>query len=151
MSRENDDGRALHAVVFGLLRRLRGYMRTHSELTLPQFRCLTVARKHPGVSLSELAGRLCLTPATTSGTVDTLVARGLLSRVEAADDRRRIELRLTPAGEEALEAHRHAAEARMAEALAGLDPQERATVATALALLERELERLAASEEPDLW
>jgi DNA-binding MarR family transcriptional regulator len=68
-------------------------------LTIPQFRALHFIQEHPGASLSATADFLGLTLPSTSKLVDQLVRRGMLARVDASDDRRRMILRNTAKGD----------------------------------------------------
>jgi DNA-binding MarR family transcriptional regulator len=68
-------------------------------LTIPQFRALHFIQDHPGASLSATADFLGLTLPSTSKLVDQLVRRGMLARVDAPDDRRRMTLRITAKGD----------------------------------------------------
>ena len=83
-----------------VMRTLRTEMRhgRQHDLSVPQFRTLAFVHREPGASLTALAEHLGLTPASTSKMVDALVERQLLTRSTAEEDRRRIELNLTPAG-----------------------------------------------------
>ena len=54
--------------------------------------------KAPGASLNELAALTLTDRSSVSVVVDRLVAAGLASRGTARDDRRRAEVRITPAG-----------------------------------------------------
>jgi DNA-binding MarR family transcriptional regulator len=63
------------------------------------------------MSLNDLAGHMGVTPSTMSLTIDRLERGGYVVRERAKDDRRRLQLRLTEAGE------------RMKEAGSVLDPQ----------------------------
>ena len=49
-----------------------------------------------GTTLKRLAEELRLTPGTVSGLVDSLVRRGTLSRVQGSEDRRKVNISLTP-------------------------------------------------------
>ena len=51
-----------------------------------------------GISLSELARKLNLSPATLNQTVNSLVGRGLMSRSADAYDRRKSRIVTTPEG-----------------------------------------------------
>jgi DNA-binding MarR family transcriptional regulator len=57
--------------------------------------------------------------------VDGLVARGFVERTPACDDRRRVEHRLTPAGQEALDRADVAVEARLDGLADRLDDADR--------------------------
>jgi DNA-binding MarR family transcriptional regulator len=83
-----------------------------TELTLAQYRLLAMVAKGDRQA-TQLAGRLALSKPTITAVVDGLVERGLLSRSVVAGDRRAVELTLTDAGREALEA----TESAMAERL----------------------------------
>ena len=85
-----------------------------TELTLPQYRLLSLVSRHQRAS--QLAVRLALSKPTVTAVVDGLVERGFLTRSEVACDRRAVKLSLTPAGEAALAA----ADQAMTERLSSL-------------------------------
>jgi DNA-binding MarR family transcriptional regulator len=114
--------------------------RQATGLTFTQVRALGFASRAPGASLGEAADYLGLGAPTTSKVMDELAQRGLVRRAPAADDRRRLELFATPAGERTLAEARAPAEARLAELLSTLSDGERAEVRRALALLQPLLE-----------
>lgn len=75
-------------------------------LTPQQHQALLVVRTHAGprpISVGELAERLLIKNHSALGLVDRLVARGLLARAPAAEDRRRVSLSLTAEGRHVLE------------------------------------------------
>lgn len=120
-----------------LMRAIRREMKQQrpAELSLPQFRTLRLVRRHPGMSLSQLAARLDLTLASVSKLIDVLVKHGLVQREAGTEDRRKIALALTLAGEEALTAAWQATHTRMAALLATLTAEDRAAVAQAMRAL----------------
>jgi len=65
--------------------------------------------------------------------IDGLVRRGLVARLAASGDRRRLRLRVTAAGKAALRKVLDAARAAIADRLADLAPRDRALVARAMA------------------
>ncbi|MFY9263295.1 MAG: MarR family transcriptional regulator [Actinomycetaceae bacterium] len=80
----------------------------YSEITLPQLRLLYQVEAGGAVSAQHLADQLDVTAPTITNTVDRLVRRNLLSRVEDPQDRRRKRITITPAGYEVLETfHQH--------------------------------------------
>lgn len=91
------------------LRRFQHFSRGAARaagLTPQQHQALLSIKGFPGrdfVSIGELAGRLHLRHNSTVGLVGRLVERQLVSRTRAADDRRRLEVRLTAAGERLIE------------------------------------------------
>jgi long-chain acyl-CoA synthetase len=94
-------------------------------LSLPQYRLLGHLDEASGAVSSALAGRLQVTRPSITAIVDGLEARGFVERRACADDRRRIELHLTPAGRDALRAADAAAAGRLAGIADRLDPDER--------------------------
>jgi MarR family transcriptional regulator, organic hydroperoxide resistance regulator len=103
MSRED----LLHDVSSSLIRTLRivDTVRLQiwdsQDITLPQLRILFNVRSHPGIDLRSLASAFKISNSAVSQQVDKLVVRGLISRVDDQEDRRRICLSLTEAGQQA--------------------------------------------------
>lgn len=103
-------------------------------LTLPQLLCLRAVAQ-PAESpptLAQLARAVELSPATVTGIVDRLEARGWVRRARQDHDRRKIRVVLTAEG-----ARRHAElpavlDDRLSGALMELDDPERARLARAL-------------------
>lgn len=92
---------AVHQVELGLRRTMlrRGSdALSHQEVTLPQLRLLLELDQDAPVSPLELASRLHLSASTVTATVDRLVQRGLVTREEDPQDRRRKRLDLTSQG-----------------------------------------------------
>jgi DNA-binding MarR family transcriptional regulator len=67
-------------------------------LTIAQLRVLYILRQHDGITVSGLASRLNVTPATTTGLTDRLVREKLIFRTEDPSDRRLVRLHLTEDG-----------------------------------------------------
>lgn len=129
--------RAVLEVVPLVMRTVRTEMRLHraADLSVPQFRTLAFLNRQPGASLSAVAEHIGLTLPAMSTLVDGLVARVMVTRGPALGDRRRITLTLTHQGQATLEAANTAAEARLAERLAGLSAGDRQLVAQAMQVL----------------
>ena len=70
-------------------------------LTTPQYRVLRQLRQTGGgpLSASELAERLGVTPGNLTGILDRLEQEGLLTRERGVQDRRSLQVGITPAGE----------------------------------------------------
>lgn len=121
------------------MRSIRAEMRGHraADLSVPQFRALIYLAHHPGASLSALADHLGLTPPATSRLVDGLVARQAVERAASPADRRRIALTVTASGQAVLEVARCGTQARLAEHLGALSPDELSHLAAALTTLRR--------------
>lgn len=118
---------------------LRAEMRSHRspDLSVPQFRALNYVSRRSGASLSDVAEHVGLSLPSMSRLVEKLVARDLITRQSAPDDRRRITLALTQTGLATLLAARQATLARLVADLAALSPDECATVAEAMHILRR--------------
>jgi len=104
-----------------LLRAIHQQMReSDSGLHLSQARLLGMCG-HREWSLSELARKQGVAPATMSRMVNTLVGRGWLHRRPAQSDRRAIVVGLTPLGRSVLDESNRQMRAHFAQLLAGLD------------------------------
>jgi len=67
-------------------------------LTYPQYLVMLVLWEGDGLMVSELGQRLCLDSGTLTPLLKRLEASGLLSRLRAAEDERRVHIHLTAAG-----------------------------------------------------
>ncbi|MGW4242786.1 MarR family winged helix-turn-helix transcriptional regulator [Nocardia sp. NPDC004722] len=94
------------------------------RLTADQWCMLANLSPDIGITMSELAGRTQLPPSSATRHADHLAERGLIFRVAAADDRRRILIGLSRRGEELVEevrAEEVRAEAEMRRSLGSDD------------------------------
>lgn len=116
---------------------IRLEMRKHrgADLSVPQFRALAILRRSPGISLADLAEQVGLLPSSASAMVDGLASKGFVVRAESAEDRRRVELRLTAAGAEVLERSERSVLVCLAERLSALPGADREQVYAALQIL----------------
>jgi DNA-binding MarR family transcriptional regulator len=132
----------LMEVVPRVMRRIRTEMRSNRApgLTVPQLRTLVYIYRNEGASLSEVAEHVGLKLPSMSKTVDALVARRLVIRKAVADDRRYVSLRLSAHGLAELSRTRSMTEARLAEVLGLLLPEQQARVVEALKMLGRAFE-----------
>ncbi len=94
-------------------------------MTAAQFTALTVLRRRPGTTSSDLARRSFVRAQTMAGTLEPLIEQGLVRREPDPGHRRRIRLFLTDAGVRAIDR----LEPRVVELeqtlLNGLDESER--------------------------
>ena len=93
------------------------------EVTVDQFHILRHIRKGRG-SVSELAENQQISRPAISQAVDILVEKGLVSRRTNAEDRRYIQLELTPGGNELLNTIFKQNRTWMMQKMAGLSPDE---------------------------
>ncbi len=75
------------------------------DVSFPQFRTMMVLRQIGPCSLKELADALEITAASTSEMVERLVDLGLVERRSDRNDRRRIQLSLTPRAVKGVQRH----------------------------------------------
>lgn len=111
------------------------------RLTADQWCMLTNLSSDTGITMSELAARTQLPPSSATRHADHLAERGLIFRVAAADDRRRILIGLSRRGVELVEEMRveeEHAESALRRHLGGDDYLE----------LVRLLERVAEVSQP---
>lgn len=127
----------LMEVVPRVMQRIRMEMRSHRTpgLSVPELRTLLYLYRNEGVSLSEVAEHIGFKLPSMSKTIDALVARKLVIRRALAHDRRYISLRLSAHGLAELRRTRRITEARLAEALSVLLPEQQARVVEALKML----------------
>lgn len=124
------------------MREVRTEMRAGAAPVLssvPAFRVLIFANRHPGSSLSDLAAHHGVTLPTASVSVDRLVSQGLMESRSVPGDRRRRALHLTAQGRRLVESAMGRTTDVFAQRLAALDAQELARVREALELLDRVL------------
>jgi DNA-binding MarR family transcriptional regulator len=131
-----------HAVAREILRIVPLVMRTiaaeirrsEHQVDPPHFRLLEMLAHCP-CNLSELADRQIVSSATMSNTVTTLEERGWVKRTRDLHDRRVVRVELTPEGHRVLLAVHEQAEARLAELLASLSPEEYDSLLAGLVVL----------------
>ena len=93
-----------------LIKRLAALLHQNIDVKLKPYslaRTQYTVLKHVGevgdVPTSELLTKLQVEPATLSGLIDTLETKGLVVRIEHAEDKRRKDVRLTTAGRKLLD------------------------------------------------
>ena len=133
---------------------LRGELR-QAGVTLPQARALSALFTDEPQRITELAESEQVTQPAMTSLVNSLERKGLVVRRTAADDRRAVEVSLTPAGREMMRAVRRARIKTVDGHLAELPPDEHAILAAgvpALGLLNENIRKhrhAAARGKPD--
>jgi DNA-binding MarR family transcriptional regulator len=132
------------AQVFNSLRRLVHALHNASRdterrlgVTGAQLFVLTQLRATPSISINALAERTMTHQSTVSVVVRRLVRRKLVKKVRSADDARRVELTLTPAGTALLRRAPESVQGRLARAIEAIEPSERQILARGLQHLVR--------------
>lgn len=125
-----------------IIRLIRADMRAIGATTLSvsQFRTLAFLDRNPGSSLSDLAEHLGITSATASATVERLVQQTYVQREHHPQERRKIVLALSSAGNEHLQQARTQTRRRIAALLDGLPPEQVLQIEASLLLLKQVFE-----------
>jgi len=130
--------RQLLEVIPVIMREIRSEMRSRRspDLTVPQFRTLSVVSRNVGTSLLDVANHLGLTPPSTSRLVDGLIYRNMMIREDHPEDRRRVKLTVTHVGEQILEASRQDALTYLSTKLSNITADDRETIVKAMNVLQ---------------
>ena len=111
-------------------------IRQHQTMDLV---CRLTEEKPNGVTLKELAEAMKLAPATVSELVESLVKKDFLQRVQNPEDRRAVQITLTPHGQTLLDESIRRVEGLCEKLLNGLSPAERTAMLGALAKITSKL------------
>lgn len=105
-------------------------------LTIPEWRVLAHLAQSEQVSVREIQARVDMDKSKVSRAAARLEASGLIEKRENPDDRRLLDMRLTPKGRELIARIVPIADAYQAEVLAQLGPEAAAFRGALLRLLE---------------
>lgn len=105
------------------------------ELTTPQLVCLRELEKIPWMSAGRLAREVSLSPATLTGILNRLDARGLIERHRSPEDRRKVRIAITLAGRELVGKAPLSLHERFSRRLTRLPEEEQAEIERALNLV----------------
>lgn len=137
----------LVADIHGTLRRLIQLVQTRSKkirketgITGPQLLAMKTLTASPAISISELARRIYLHPATVVGIVDRLEAQELVERLRSEDDRRQVNVKLTRKGKAALRKTPGADQGSLPGGMEALPEKQLRRIAVSLEQLARILE-----------
>jgi len=131
---------ALRMATFRLARRLRA-QRAIDSMSDGQFAVLAALTVHGEHTLGRLAERERVTAPSMNRTVSLLEDAGYLTRTPHEDDRRKVTIALTDAGRTVVDETVRRRDAWLEEALDGLSPDERQTLAAAAAIMRKVAER----------
>jgi DNA-binding MarR family transcriptional regulator len=142
MIQNPDQGRVHGEEILQLVRRIVRLSHVQSRrmvqrygLTGPQLLCLQALFRAGELTPTALARSVELSPATVTGIVHRLEARGMVERTRSQVDRRSSVLTLTDAAQETFAALPRSLESRFTERLHGLSETEQATLTRALRTL----------------
>jgi MarR family transcriptional regulator for hemolysin len=102
------------------------------DLTVPQFRTLAFVNHNKGSSLCEVADHMGLTSPSVSTLVDGLIERGMMTREDHPDDRRRVRLDATSRGKAILETSTRETMTYLAEKLNSVSASDRVVIVNAM-------------------
>jgi len=126
----------LRVALIRSVRRLR-LERSSEEITDGQYSVLAALSKQGPLTPGDLAEREHVQPPSMTRTVARLVEAGLVARSEHPTDRRQVLVTITEAGEREVRETRRRRDAWLAQRLAALTPEERATLAEATEILRK--------------
>lgn len=126
----------LRMATFRLARRLRA-QRAVDTMSDGQFAVLAALKVHGIHTLGELAERERVTAPSMNRTVNCLEEAGYLTRTTDADDRRKVNIELTPEGLAVVQETVRRRDAWLEQALAELSDEERAALAEAAAIMRK--------------
>jgi DNA-binding MarR family transcriptional regulator len=120
-----------------VMRAIREEMRRQGAplLSLPQLRTLAYLHRNPGSCLFHLAKHLGVARPTASTIVERLVRRGMVTRADNPEERRRVVLTLTPLGARYLRRARESTQSWMATALSRLSSARLRRIMQGMSLL----------------
>lgn len=130
-------------VVFNAVRTHFRQVEKDTGLGGAQVWALRLIQQHPGVGVGEIATRMDIHQSTASNLIKVLLKKALITMLKSEQDKRVVELRVTPEGKKALKKIPGPFEGVLPDALRKLDD-------ATLANLSRDLEklvRLLASDE----
>lgn len=100
-----------------------------TTITVPQLRTLVLVGSQGPLTVTAVAEALGVNASNASRTCERLVAAGLLDRRAAEDDRRRVALTLTPAGEKVVEEVMHRRREELAAVVHRMAPDDQSALA----------------------
>ena len=131
-----DVAAALRESIGLLLRRMR-QRAPEGELTLPESAAMTRLSRCGPTTSSALAKLEQISPQSIGATLQSLEAKGLITRAPDPDDGRRVILSLTDAGRGTVHSKRSARTEQLTRALAKMSADERSRLLAAVPVLER--------------
>jgi len=108
-------------------------------LTVPQYACLDLLHRDPGISAAELARGAFVTRQSMNALLQTLLDRGLVDRPARPTSGRALPVLLTAAGTEALSSAQTSVDSVESRMLSGLTEHDRSRLGQTLALCVRAL------------
>jgi DNA-binding MarR family transcriptional regulator len=130
-----DVANRLRPVLLHLNRHLRREVHA-SGVSAGQLSLLGLISGNPGIRIAELASREGMSMPSVCTHIDRLEASGLVTRRQAEQDRRRVDLEVTPEGERVLKVIRNKRTAWLSAQLGTLSDMDLAAIDAAITPLE---------------
>lgn len=122
--------------------KVRSRLRIEYDMTIPRFDLMSHLYKEPnGLRLSELSKRMMVSNGNLTALVDRLAGDGYVHRMTDVNDRRAFVVQLTKAGSFVFCQMAGAHEEWLRELMAGLSPEQTASLAEDLAVLKQSVAR----------
>ncbi len=118
------------------------------DLTGPQLVCLMAIAHKKTISATEIAEEMSLHPSNIVGILDRLENRGFVTKKRSDEDRRFLQVSLTPASEKIIESMPYPLWAPLNSAFSNMTDEEIAQVVSAFVLLTRKMGIENESKEP---
>jgi DNA-binding MarR family transcriptional regulator len=128
------DDQEIRLTIQRLARRIRS-MQSDETVTEGQRSVLFALSKEGPQTLGSLSEHERVTPPSMNRTINALVEAGLVTRVGAVDDGRKVTIDLSPAGRRFTDETRRKRDAWFTQQLAGLSAEQRSVVDQAAAIL----------------
>ena len=133
----------IHAVIDNL-RRLFQTINDYSKsagkimgLTGPQLWAIKLLANDAPLRVSDLARRMFHHPATAVGILNRLETRGLVTRIRSKEDRRVVDVELTPLGKEVVANAPEVAQVMLVKGLGALSDEELSSVTKGIEMVAR--------------
>lgn len=132
---EHTDDQEIRLTIQRLARRIRS-MQSDETVTEGQRSVLFSLAKNGAQTLGSLSEHERVTPPSMNRTINALVKAGLVTRVSADDDGRKVSIDLSPAGRTFTAETRRKRDAWFSQQLAALTPAERSIVEQSATILQ---------------
>ena len=109
---------------------------SRGKLSFPQFFLLTYLSSEDYLTMSAIAKKMGHSTAAATGLVDRLEKLGFVERVHAAEDRRKIMVRITKSGSDIVSTMREHIASELAELMDEMDESEASSIAVASQAIE---------------
>jgi DNA-binding MarR family transcriptional regulator len=133
--RQNDD-QEIRLAIQRLARRIR-WMQSDETVTEGQRSVMFALANNGAQTLGSLSEHERVTPPSMNRTINALVNAGLVTRVGAEDDGRKVSIDLSPTGRTFIQETRRKRDAWFTKQLAALNPAERSVVEQSAAILRK--------------